>query len=157
MALLGWNPGTEQEIFTLEELVAAFSIDRVHQAGAIFDREKMLWVNQQHMKRYTHLELTRLAEPFLLQQHGVPWQDFPNKEHAVAIVRERARTLTEIADGVGFLLTLPEYEITLLVPKKGSPQRADEALRAAQEILQSIASRTMWFNECLRNMLQQSA
>lgn len=51
LALLGWNPGTEQEIFTLEELVVQFDISQVQKGGAVFNREKLLWVNKEHLKR----------------------------------------------------------------------------------------------------------
>ena len=48
LALLGWNPGTEQEIFTLEELINVFDLERVHKGGAIFDEKKLAWVNRKH-------------------------------------------------------------------------------------------------------------
>lgn len=135
VALLGWNPGTEQDIFTRDELIASFHLDRVHQAGAIFDPEKLLWINQQHMKRYSDAELVKLSEPFFFAKHGDTWTQFSVKERAIAIVRERAKTLADIADGISFLLTLPDYDPALLIPKKGSAQRADEALHAAEELL----------------------
>ena len=48
LALLGWNPGTDQEIFTLEELIKIFSLSRVHKGGAMFDEKKLAWVNRKH-------------------------------------------------------------------------------------------------------------
>jgi len=48
LALLGWNPGTEQEIFTLPELINVFDFSRVHKGGAIFDEKKLAWVNRKH-------------------------------------------------------------------------------------------------------------
>jgi glutamyl/glutaminyl-tRNA synthetase len=48
LALLGWNPGTDQEIFTLEELIKVFDISRVHKGGAVFDEKKLAWVNRKH-------------------------------------------------------------------------------------------------------------
>lgn len=53
LALLGWNPGTDQEVFTLEELVEAFTIEKVQKGGAIFDLEKLKWLNKQHLSRYS--------------------------------------------------------------------------------------------------------
>lgn len=63
LALLGWNPGTEQELFTLDELVDAFSFDRVQKAGAKFDFEKAKWFNQQYIK---------ITDPAVLAQHLAP-------------------------------------------------------------------------------------
>jgi glutamyl-tRNA synthetase len=70
LALLGWNPGTEQEIFTIEELISTFSIDRINKAGARFDVEKAKWFNQQYLKKVAN---EVLAEQFLqrLQSEGV--------------------------------------------------------------------------------------
>jgi glutamyl-tRNA synthetase len=65
LALLGWNPGTEQEIFTLSELITAFSLDRVQKSGAIFDRKKLDWLNGQHIRRLDDDELARRLQPFL--------------------------------------------------------------------------------------------
>jgi len=154
VALLGWNPGTEQDIFTREELIAVFHLDRVHQAGAIFDPEKLLWINQQHMKRCTDVELAQLAEPFLLAKYGDSWTQFSAKDRAIAIVRERARSLVELADGAGFLLQLPDYDATLLIPKKGTLQRTQEALTIAKTLLSKPLPQE---TPALQQMLEQAA
>src|SRR3979409_156932 len=65
LALLGWNPGTAQEIFTFDELVRAFSFDRVQHAGARFDWEKLKWINGEYIRRLDDEELTRRLQPFL--------------------------------------------------------------------------------------------
>jgi glutamyl-tRNA synthetase len=154
VALLGWNPGTEQEIFSLDELVKTFRLERVHVAGAVFDSEKLLWINQQHMKKLSDAELANLAETFLLERHGDAWKNFPQQEKAVAMVRERARTLGELAQGVGFLLQLPQYDGSLLVPKKGTVERTKDALTAANGLL----SQPVPNNEAqLQQQLEQAA
>src|SRR3989344_5005500 len=65
MALLGWNPGTEQEIFSKEELIKIFSIDRVHGSGAIFDMTKLDWMNGEYIRHKSPRELLKLARPHL--------------------------------------------------------------------------------------------
>ncbi|HMP85704.1 MAG TPA: glutamate--tRNA ligase, partial [Lacibacter sp.] len=70
LALLGWNNGTEQELFSTEELVAAFDMERVHKGGARFDFEKARWFNHEWIKRLPDAELTALVAP-LLQQAGL--------------------------------------------------------------------------------------
>ncbi|RYZ47960.1 MAG: glutamate--tRNA ligase, partial [Sphingobacteriales bacterium] len=64
LAMLGWNPGVEQEIFSLDELSELFSMDRVHKGGAKFDYEKAKWFNHQHIQRADNARLAELAEPF---------------------------------------------------------------------------------------------
>ncbi len=65
MALLGWNPGTEQEIFSREELIAAFSFERMQKQGAVFNSEKLEWVNKEHMKRLSAEEKCSYLERLL--------------------------------------------------------------------------------------------
>ena len=70
LALLGWNPGTEQELFTLEELVDQFSIERINKAGAKFDIEKAKWFNQQYLKNVADEELA-VGFLMLLEENGI--------------------------------------------------------------------------------------
>ncbi|MEZ4904949.1 MAG: glutamate--tRNA ligase [Spirosomataceae bacterium] len=77
LAFLGWNPGTEQEMFTLEELIGAFSIERIHKAGARFDIQKAKWFNQQYLKQMSDEELAeRLQSAFGSQLSGVSSPQF---------------------------------------------------------------------------------
>jgi len=96
LARLGWSHG-DQEIFTIEELVAAFDIANVNKAAAAFNPEKLLWVNQQHMMR---MPLARLA-PILREQLarlGIDCRDERLLEGVVAVQRERSKTLKEMAE-----------------------------------------------------------
>lgn len=74
VALLGWNPGTDQEFFTLEELVEAFSIERVHKAGAVFDITKLNWMNGHYIRQLPEDELVAFLTPFL-QEAGADVSD----------------------------------------------------------------------------------
>jgi len=87
LAFLGWNPGTEKEMFTLEELVAAFSLDRVGKSGARFDPEKARWYNQQYMKSKPSEELTALIMPGLIARGIQP--DAALVTRVIELVRER--------------------------------------------------------------------
>src|SRR5947207_14610271 len=73
LALLGWSPGTNQEIFSREELVSAFALDGISGSSAVFNPEKLDWFNQQHLARLAPAELARRVQPYL---EGVgPWRD----------------------------------------------------------------------------------
>src|SRR5581483_8687183 len=75
LALLGWNPGGEKELFTLEELIKEFSLERVHKAGAIFDIEKLKWFNHEHLKQLTALEYEARLKEFL-ESHNEKAPDY---------------------------------------------------------------------------------
>ncbi len=74
LAMLGWNPGTDQEIFTLDELIEQFSLERVQKSGAKFDPDKARWFNQQHLRRKTNEELARMFRP-ILEAQGITVDD----------------------------------------------------------------------------------
>jgi glutamyl-tRNA synthetase len=88
LALLGWNPGTEQEIFSMPELIEQFSLDRVSKSGARFQPEKARWFNQQYMHSKSNAELAELFIPLLLER-GIAWER-DKIEQVVGLVKERA-------------------------------------------------------------------
>ncbi|MBN1415409.1 MAG: glutamate--tRNA ligase [Bacteroidales bacterium] len=106
LALLGWNPGSDQEIFSLDELVEAFSLDRVGKAGSRFDPEKARWYNQQYIRQQSN---EVLADTFisLLNQRGI--QADPGKvEKIVGLIRERIVFMSDLWDQSYFFFTPPE-------------------------------------------------
>jgi len=96
LAMLGWNPGTEQEVFDLEELVQAFTLERVHKAGARFDPEKTKWYNHQYLQKKTDNEL---ADLFLLDlaNKEIPGyaQNADYVEKVVSLIKERANFVSD--------------------------------------------------------------
>lgn len=109
LALLGWNPGTDQEVFSLQELAEAFSLDRVGKAGARFDPEKARWYNQQYLRQKSHKELAESFVP-LLESKGIT-TDFATVEKIVVQVRERAFFLHDLWKESSFFFVPPkEYD-----------------------------------------------
>lgn len=100
LARLGWSHG-DQEIFTLMEMITAFGLDHVGKSGAIFDPEKLNWVNQQHMSKLGDAELTHMCVPFFANA-GITWQDQDFAIKAVKSERERARTLVQLVEQCRF-------------------------------------------------------
>lgn len=98
LALLGWNPGTEQELFTLEELIQAFSLERVNKAGARFDPEKTKWYNQQIMQQKSVLELAQLFLPLVEARVGEATEKTTRDyvERVVALIKERASFVADL-------------------------------------------------------------
>jgi len=101
LALLGWNPGTSQEIFTFDELVREFSFDRVQHAGARFDWEKLNWINGEYIRRLDDEELARRLQPFL------PHLDEATIKRAVPALKTRMTKLADAADLLEYLWTDP--------------------------------------------------
>ncbi|WP_375325893.1 glutamate--tRNA ligase [Flagellimonas sp. GZD32] len=93
LALLGWNPGTEQEIFTLEELVESFSLERVNKSGARFDPEKNNWYNQQWLQKKTNKELAEIFADNLKERSVTA--DISFVETVVSLIKERASFVSE--------------------------------------------------------------
>ncbi len=101
IALLGWNPKTEQEIFTLAELVEIFTLDHVNRSPGRFDIEKCKWVNQQHLLGVSVEDFATAAKPFV-EAAGLPISD--NYVAVVAAVKEKVRLFSEVPAAVDFLL-----------------------------------------------------
>ncbi len=106
LALLGWNPGTEQEIFTMEELVEAFSLDRVGKAGARFNPDKARWFNAHYLHEKSDEELAELFLP-VLKDNGV---DIPvdRAAKAVGLIKERATFVGDMWELTRFMFFAPE-------------------------------------------------
>ncbi|MEO4007253.1 glutamate--tRNA ligase [Flavobacterium sp. CAU 1735] len=105
LALLGWNDGTDQELFTLEELVAKFDLGRVHKAGAKFDPEKNKWFNHHYLVQQSDASL---ALPFdgILKEKGIN-KDIAYVEKVVGLVKERATFVTDLYDLSDFFFVAP--------------------------------------------------
>ncbi|HNY56461.1 MAG TPA: glutamate--tRNA ligase family protein, partial [Chitinophagales bacterium] len=94
LAFLGWNPGTEQEIFSKEELIEAFSLENIHKAGAKFDFEKAKWFNAEYIKKLADEELADLVKDIVTTKFGN--QDAGYLVRAVSLVKERLVFLNDI-------------------------------------------------------------
>ena len=101
LALLGWNPGTSQEIFTFDELALAFSFERVQHAGARFDWEKLNWINGEYIRMLSDDELAKRLRPF------VPQLDEETIRRAVPPLRTRMHKLAQAIDYLDYLWTDP--------------------------------------------------
>lgn len=116
LALLGWNPGTEQEIFTMEELSQHFSLERVGKSGARFDPEKTKWFNHQYLVSKPDSELAQILLPILVSQGAKA--DVALAERVCAMVKERCHFVAEIWDQSFFLFKAPESYDEKVVAKR---------------------------------------
>jgi glutamyl-tRNA synthetase len=117
LALLGWNDGTEQEIFTKEELVEKFSIERIHSGGAKFDYEKAKWFNHEWIKRLQNSDF-RLQIDNLLREKGIANIDNPYLDKIITLVKDRCTLLTDFIDQSYFFFKAPQqYDLNAVKPK----------------------------------------
>ena len=117
LSLIGWSPGTEEEVFTLDELVNRWRIDHVQKAGGKWDRERLNYFNGLWIRRLSDDELLARLEPFL-----PPEWDRTLVRRVVPMIKERMQTLAEAKDQIAFLFTdRLEHDRSLLVPKKHEP------------------------------------
>jgi glutamyl-tRNA synthetase len=106
LALLGWNPGTEQEIFTMDELINAFSIERVGKSGSRFDAEKAKWFNHQYLQKKSNSELAKEFREILRAQ-GFN-DDIVRLEILIELVKERVSFVKDIWEQTDFFFKAPE-------------------------------------------------
>lgn len=106
LALLGWNPGTEQEIFSMKELIETFSIDRVGKSGSRFDPEKAKWFNHQYLQNRTNTQLALEFREFL-RARGYH-VDIVDLEILVGLVKERVSFVKDIWEQTDFFFKTPE-------------------------------------------------
>ncbi len=137
IALLGWAPKGEQEIFTLEELVKEFDISGLSKSPAVFDPVKMTAINAEWLRRLTHEEFKALALPYIRQTCKREDIDI---DLLVKTLQPRTELLTDIPEKVDFIDEMPEYSADLYFNKKmkNTPETSLEALKAALPVFESI-------------------
>ncbi|MGZ8475137.1 MAG: glutamate--tRNA ligase, partial [Candidatus Limnocylindria bacterium] len=138
LAFLGWSPGTEEEIFTLEELVQRFEIEKVHHAGAIFDQARLDHLNGVYIRALSDEQLALRVRPF------VP-DDLPDEGlmRMIPLIKERLVRLGDVTELIGFVWEPDEvvanlYAPELLVPKKGEPGDARRALERSRALISEL-------------------
>ena len=131
IALLGWNPGTEQEIFSLEELVEAFSLERVHKAGARFNPEKAKWFNEQYLRTCPEDRLLELYLP-LLASHNIHTTDKALK--ILGLIKNRASFVHEFWE-LSHYFYLPPTSYDPQMEKKFVTEQTPDILAQATQVL----------------------
>ncbi len=147
LALLGWSPGTEEEVFTLDELVQKFSLEAVNKAGAIFDIEKLNWLNGYYIRALPSEQLQGKLTPYL------PGADSEYLRQIVPLIQERLKRLDEAPDLTDFFFREElEYDANLLIAKKHT---AEESRTALEEVLKRLTDLANFSVEALETTLRR--
>ncbi|MEK7201931.1 MAG: glutamate--tRNA ligase [Patescibacteria group bacterium] len=140
IALLGWNSGTEREIFSMSELIDEFEINRVGTSPSIFDSEKLLWMNGYYLRQKSIGEVADAGREFItnneLQKAVTEEPDY--YLNAIALVHDRLKLLSEIEDQIGYFFISPKYEQSLLVAKKSTEANTLAALKSAVKVVSEL-------------------
>jgi glutamyl-tRNA synthetase len=116
LTTLGWNDGTEQEIYTPQELIEKFSLDRVQKSGAIFDEQRLVWLNGAHIRRLSLDELFERAESFWPKSAAEASDDY--KKAVLSLVHERLKFLAELPMLTNFFFEDPKLNNELFQANK---------------------------------------
>ena len=159
LALLGWNPGDDQEVMTAAELIARFSLERVNKKSAIFDPEKLDWMNAQHLVRLSGAELLPLVAPQLIAEGLTTEQELEDRAdwfHALMeLLKPRARVLGGFADQArAYLAPAVEYDPAGVAKHWKDPTETAAGLEEVNATLQALES---WEPKPIEQALREAA
>jgi len=151
LALLGWNPGGDEEFFSLDQLVTRFSLEHVHKAGAKFDQDKLDAFQRHWVSRLNVEDLAGRLQPFL----GTAIH--PDLLHRMIVVTQpRLGRLSEFQAAIQFFLVLPDYDPRILVFRKSTREQTKAGLVAARSSLGQCASTTWHDTNELKHVLEHA-
>jgi glutamyl-tRNA synthetase len=151
LAMLGWNDGTDQEIFTLDELIQKFSMERVHKGGAKFDFDKAKWFNHEWIRKS---EVGRLKSDveYVLAQHNITADD-ATLEQVITLVKERCTLLTDFYEQARFFFETPQqWDLDAIKPKWNQDKQA-----FFLEVIRQMKLQTQWIAADLEHQFKNLA
>jgi len=154
IALLGWNPKTEQEIFSLDALVEEFDVAKLNKAGAIFDLEKLDWMNGLYIREKNMKDLVELCRPYLKKYEEKSSDEYLEK--IVAVERERMKKLSDIAENTEFYFDAPKYDKKILKWNDMADDDLQESLNKSLDIFSGIEEGD-WTLENIKDKLMAAA
>jgi glutamyl-tRNA synthetase len=148
ITLIGWSYDDKTEIFSREELIRAFSLERIGVASGIYDPEKLAWMNGVYIRKLSLEEFTRRTLPYMERPHadgGLPDSiarplDFDYTSRVLSLEQERLRTLGEAAAAVSYFYEDEEYDTSLLIQKGMDAEKTRAALLRVREVLAGITT-----------------
>lgn len=157
LALLGWNPGTDQEIFAMDELLAQFSLDHIQKSGAVFDRTKFEWINKEHLAKLDWSEYQHMVRNALpMEIAELPQFDEERLQKLLPVIRERVHTMKEVTEAAeageyDFAFTAPTPDTELLKWKKDTA--AADAVPRLQKALELLHEADFSSAEAIKDTL----
>jgi nondiscriminating glutamyl-tRNA synthetase len=152
IAFLGWNPGGEKEMYSLDELIRDFSLEQVSKAGAIFNLEKLDWYNREYLKLLSNEEVANRAKSFFVATDW--WQEnwLEKLPQAIGLEKERVTTLSELPEVLKFVFIRPEYDGKILIWKKSNVEETKKILQELEGALNNFSVQE-WNEESLQTKI----
>lgn len=149
IALLGWSPGGEQEIFTMDELIKAFNLEGISKSPAIFDIQKLNWLNGEYIRKLSSDEFHELALPYIRQAVK---NDTIDTRKISDLLHQRCEKLSDIPEQIDFVDTLPEYSPELYCHKKMKTNE-ENSLSSLQAVLPVLENLSDWTFDAIHTVL----
>lgn len=152
VALLGFNPTGDREIYTMKELVEAFELSKVNKSGAVFDRTKLDWMNGQYIRAIDPERLFMQAIPFFGSAATLPDEQ---KKKILEVEKERLTTIKDLEEHIGMYVSIPDYPATDLVWKKADARDAMLHLTNLANLLETTEATTFEHRELIESTIKQ--
>ena len=154
IATLGWNDGTEQEIFTMDELVEKFSLDRVQKSGARFDEKRLLWMNGQFIRELTLDDLYKRVDSFWPESAVKASEE--SKKQVLALAQDRLKTLRDLPVLTDYFFAEPTPNLELIASNKQLKQLSPDEITALLKAARTAFDATdPWTAEAIQTTLNQ--
>lgn len=152
LSLLGWNPGDDREIMTLDEIIAAFAADRISSKPSVFDEQKLEWVNGQYMEKYPADKLADELVP-MWTERGLAVADRAYAEGVIKLLQVRSKKLTEMAESADYFFKDPES----FDEKQAAKQFTAVVKPALEKLAADLPAVADWKRESLEDVFKQTA
>jgi glutamyl-tRNA synthetase len=154
LASMGWNDGTEQEIFTKQELIDKFSLERVQRSGARFDEQRLLWMNGQWIRRLSLDDLYTRITPYW--PTSAQSADESYKKQVLALVQDRLKALAELPMMTKYFFEEPARDDTLITENKQLKKLSDEDIsHLLESVKHALSSLDEWTPDAIQDALNQ--
>jgi len=149
VALLGWSPGGEREMFTLDDMLEVFNVNGISKAPAIFDIEKLNYFNSEYIRAMPPEEFAGIANPYI---RSVIKKESISSDAVAGVLQARCERLNDIPEKIDFFESLPDYDTELFIHKKSKTDKtvSRDMLIAAQAGFEELSE---WSGEAIHDML----
>lgn len=153
IATMGWNDGTEQEVFTMNELIEKFSLDRVQKSGARFDEKRLLWVNGHFIRELDIDELYRRVEFFWPEVAKKAPEDY--KKRVLSLAQDRMKTLNDLPGLVSYFFEEPSQDWSLITDNKQLKKLERSAIQSLLQSTRQALEQSDWTAEAIQETLNK--
>lgn len=153
LASMGWNDGTEQEIFTRDELIAKFSLDRVQRSGARFDEKRLLWMNGQWIRKISIDDLFDRVKDFWPRSADNATDEF--KKQILSLVQDRLKLLTDLPTLTNYFFEEPNIDLSLITENKQLAKLQNDEINKLLTIAKNKLEKCDFDSESIQNCLNE--